>query len=287
MTFSAEQLAQNSDFPASLQFLARELRGMFDAGPRLARLLASHQRWLLTQTAYALHLEYDPSDPSSGLTAVRLREAITRHKIASRNTVLSFIDELTTYRFISPSVEHKRRPRRFEPAEISSTAMLGWLSANLAALDLLDNGERARILGTRPEIFHLTQPRLARSCLENEGWREPPERVALFLWTEAGGLVVDHLVSKLDLASANGERLDVGHVDTRTLASQFMISRTHLQRLFARAAGKNCLGWHGERRKTHVWLSRDFLDEYCAWQAIKFSLIDEAFHWAVSALRAE
>ena len=70
MAFTAEQLAGNCSFLMSIRFLAGQTRSMFDAGPRLARLLASHQRWLLTQTAYALHLEYDPRDPTSALGMV-------------------------------------------------------------------------------------------------------------------------------------------------------------------------------------------------------------------------
>ena len=42
-----------------------------------------------------------------------------------------------------------------------------------AADDLLDNGDRARILGSRPDLFRLAQPRLARNCHENPQWREP------------------------------------------------------------------------------------------------------------------
>ncbi|MGO8506721.1 hypothetical protein AB9F35_36065, partial [Rhizobium leguminosarum] len=61
----------------SIRFLAGQMRGMFDAGPRLARLLASHQRWLLTQTAYALHLEYDaPGQPHGGETRRRVARII-------------------------------------------------------------------------------------------------------------------------------------------------------------------------------------------------------------------
>jgi hypothetical protein len=30
-------------------------------------------------------------------------------------------------------------------------------------------------------------------------------------------------------------------------------------------------------------MSRDFLDEYCRWQAVKLATVDEAFTWAQSA----
>jgi hypothetical protein len=287
MAFTEEQLAQNPSFVMSIRFLAAQMRGMFEAGPRLARLLASHQRWMLTQTAYALNMEYDPLDPPSGFTAVQLTGRITELKVASRNTVLAFIEELFTYRFITHTPgDERRRPRHFEPAEVSHAAMFAWLLANLGALDLLDGGDRAAFLEDNPGLLKLAQPRIARHCLDNLRWREPPEQVALFLWTEAGGLVVDHFMAKVDLDSDDPEKLPVGRVESRALAAEFMMSRTHLQRLFAKAAQRGCLGWYDEPKKTHLWISRDFLQEYCGWQAIKFAYVDEAFDWAKAQMEA-
>lgn len=285
MAFTVEQLAGNCAFLTSIRFLAGQTRGMFDAGPRLARLLASHQRWLLTQTAYALHLEYDPRDPTSGLTAVGLTGRITAHKVASRNTVLAFIEELFTYRFITHTPgDERRRPRHFEPANVSLQAMSAWIHANLAALDLLDGGERAAVFQANPSLMRLVQPRIARHCLEDAAWREPPEQVALFLWTEAGGLVVDNFIARMDPEDTRAGKFLVGRVETRALAADFMMSRTHLQRLLAKAAQRGCVGWHDEPRKTHLWISRHFVEEYCAWQAVKFAYVDEAFEWATARI---
>ncbi|AIC26533.1 MULTISPECIES: hypothetical protein [Rhizobium] len=285
MAFTAEQLAGNCAFLTSIRFLAGQTRGMFDAGPRLARLLASHQRWLLTQTAYALHLEYDPRDPTSGLTAVGLTGRITAHKVASRNTVLAFIEELFTYRFITHTPgDERRRPRHFEPANVSLQAMSAWIHANLAALDLLDGGERAAVFQANPSLMRLVQPRIARHCLEDAAWREPPAQVALFLWTEAGGLVVDNFIARMETEDAEAGKFLVGRVETRALAADFMMSRTHLQRLLAKAAQRGCVGWYDEPRKAHLWLSRHFVEEYCAWQAVKFAYVDEAFEWATARI---
>jgi hypothetical protein len=283
LSFSVEQLARHPEFVSSLRFLAEALRDRYDSGPRIARLLASHQRWLLTQTAYALHLEYDPAVPGSGLTVVKLRDIITQYRIASRNTVLNYIEELLTYRFLVPAAGAVRRPRRYEPAEVSHAAMISWYLANLAALDLLDNGGRAATLAAHPALVDLAQPRMARHCLEAAAWREPPERVGLFLWTEAGGLVMDHLISRLDLSTEADGRVNLGRIDTRAIAAQFMMSRTHLQRLLRKAADGGSLGWYDEPKKTRLWMSRDFLDEYCRWQAVKLAAVDEAFTWAQSA----
>ncbi|WP_412064738.1 hypothetical protein [Rhizobium sp. SYY.PMSO] len=246
-------------------------------------MLASHQRWLMTQTAYALHLEYDPAAPGSGLTVVALRDLIIRYRIASRNTVLSFIEELLTYRFLELAPGPARRPRRYVPTEISSEAMFGWYLANLAAIDLIDGGGRADALAASPRLMDLAQPRMARNCLATDVWRDPPECVGLFLWTEAGGLVVDHIMSKLDLGGAGRDRIDIGRFDARMLAAHFMISRTHLQRLLRKSAERGDIGWHDEARKTRMWVSRDFLDQYCRWQAVKLAAVDEAFAWARSA----
>ena len=280
MPFSAEDLVANPKFILALRFHAGRMRGMFDAGPRLARLLASQQRWLLTQTAYALAMERDPADPASGFTAVRLTGEITSRKVASRNTVLSFIEELFTYRFIAyePGAE-RRRPRHFEPAEISHQAIFGWLISNLGALDLVDGGSRAAYVEAHPELVRILQPRIARNCLQDPLWREPAEHVALFLWNDAGSLIVDHLVSRMELEGSDSERVVVGHVDTRALAADFMISRTHLQRLFAKAAQQGCIGWDTTERKPILWMSRAFVEQYSHWQAIKFAYVDEAFHW--------
>lgn len=278
MTFTAEQLALHPGFVASLRFLAQTLRERFDNGPRLARLLASHQRWLLTQMAYALYLDQDPDNPLSGFTTVALRDAITEYRVASRNTVLSYIEELKTYRFIFIAEgEENRRPRRYAPTAVSHNAMFGWLIANLTALDMLDNGGRAAILTANPQLLSRLQPRIARNCLSNAAWREPPERVGVFLWTEAGGLVVDHLIASLDCSTRNDGRIHVGRIDTRALAAEFMMSRTHLQRVFAKAAAQDCVGWYDLPRKTEFWISADFLAEYCRWQAEKFAIVDEAF----------
>ncbi|MDK4703258.1 hypothetical protein PH562_13470 [Rhizobium sp. CNPSo 4062] len=283
MSFPIEQLARHPKFVASLSFLSETLRNRYDNAPRVARMLASHQRWLLTQAAYALHLEYDPGIPGSGLTVVALRNLITHYRIASRNTVLSFVEELLTYRFLELAPGPARRPRRYVPTEISYTGMFGWYLANLAALDLLDDGSRAAALVASPMLMDLAQPRMTRNCLAADIWREPPESVGLFLWTESGGLVVDHIVSRLDLSGEVGDRIDIGHVDARALAAHFMISRTHLQRLLRKSADRGDIGWHDEPKKTRMWISRNFLDQYCGWQAVKLAAVDESFAWARSA----
>lgn len=285
MTILPSTLADNPKFLAALALLAKGLRGIYDEGPRLARTLASHQRWLLSQAGYALHLEYDPEKSATGLTVGRLKDLITRTGAASRNTVQNFIEEMLSYRHVRyVQATNARRSRRLEATETTDVAMLRWFSANLAALDYVDGGNRIGMLQANPMAFRLAQPRAARACLDNPVWREPPTRVAIFLWTEAGGLVMDELIARVDPALEKDGLFNIGRIDTRAMAEHFMMSRTHLQRLFKKAADLGCIGWYDERKGGNMWFSRDFLMEYCAWQAIKFSIVDEAFAWALNTL---
>lgn len=281
MPFSARDLIADPRFILGIRFHAGRMRDMFDAGPRLARLLASHQRWLLTQVAYALSMERVDGDASSGLTATALTSEITAFKAASRNTIRSYIDEVATYRFITcvPG-EERKRPRRYEVAETAQQAMVGWVWSNLLALDVLDDGDRAERFRANPGWIRMMQPRIARDCLRDPAWREPPKRVGLFMWNDAGGLIVDYLMSRIDPEDKHPDRLFVGPIDSRALAADFMISRTHLQRLFAKATQEGCMGWDVDKKKPPLWISRAFVEEYCQWQAIKFAYVDQAFHAA-------
>lgn len=276
MTLSPSDIASHAQFAAALGAYAGKLRGQFDQSPRLSRMLASHQRWLLSQAAFALQLEYDPTQPGSGLTTTNLREIITSNNAASRNTVLNFLDQLLSYKFVRIVGDPNRRPKRYEATELPTRAMYQWLLTNLELLDHLDGGNRAETLAAEPDLFRLIQPQIARHACLNPSWLEPPPRVALFLWTEAGGLVMDELVRRAMEHSADGDGYNIGRIDARVMAEHFMISRTHLQRLFRRAVETGCLYWpNGDR--SHCILRRDFLEEYCSWQAIKFSIVDFAY----------
>jgi hypothetical protein len=272
---TASDIVGHPQFITALRAYAAKLRGQFDQSPRLSRMLASHQRWLLSQAAFALQLEYDPTQPGSGLTTTNLREIITSNNAASRNTVLNFLDQLLSYKFVRIVGDPNRRPKRYEATELPTQAMFQWLVTNFEVLDQLDGGDRATTLLAQPELFRLIQPQIARRACLDPSWLEPPPRVALFLWTEAGGLVMDELVRRAMELDPDGEGYNIGRIDARIMAEHFMISRTHLQRLLRRAVESGCLYWpDGDR--SHCILRRDFLDEYCSWQAIKFAIVDFA-----------
>lgn len=283
MAFTSDELKRNPAFIRALTYLAVNLGDFHRENPRLCRTLVSHQRWLMGQAAYMLFLEADPAQPGSGLTSARLKDLILQTGCASRNTVLAFIEEMLSYRFLRYYPEDEgRRSRRLEPVEVARAGMFHWLLANLAALDQLDSGNRAQTMMMDRDLANSTHRRAVRLCLESKTWCEPPRRVAMFLWTEAGGLVMDELVSRIDLSRRIDGRMNIGRVDARALAEKFMMSRTHLQRLLKKAASDGCIGWYDAKRGGDMWFSSEFLTEYSAWQAIKFAAVDQAFELSLS-----
>ncbi|KPF41122.1 hypothetical protein ACSV9I_08325 [Rhizobium sp. G187] len=284
MSLSVAEIVDHPHYLSSLRDYAASLRGQFDMAPRLARMLASHQRWLLSQAALALDLEYDPGQPGSGLTTTNLREIVTTTDAASRNTVLNYLDQLLSYKFVRIAGDPGRRPRRYEATEISLRAMFQWLITNLSLLDELDGGGRAPQVMGKPELFRLIQPQIAHRTCHDPAWRNPPARVAHFLWTEAGGLVMDELVCRAMEFEPSISGYPIGRLDARSLAEQFMISRTHLQRLLRRAVDIGCLDLAEEGRANYV-LKHEFLVEYCRWQAIKFSIVDFAYEAVCGPVR--
>lgn len=273
MRYSHEELVAHPSLLAAVRNLARMLRGSFNENPRIARLLSAHQKWLMTQIGMALNIE----EGQQGFTVAQLREFVTPNGIASRNTVQNYLDQLEIYRYVEKVGRPTARPRRYRATSVSEQSMFGWYVANLAALDSLDNGTRAQTLMANPALFGLAQPQSARACLGNGDWVEPPERVGLFLWTEAGALVMDEFISRIEDADRQHDRIEIGYVDARALAAEFMMSRTHLQRLLNKAAEQGTMGWVDDSLRSGMWFSRDFLEEYCRWQAIKFCHVNDAF----------
>lgn len=281
MRYSPDELAQHPAFIKGLSDLAQTLRGVFAEGPRLAKMLAAHQRWLLSQAGMALHLE----NGEAGLTIASLRELITPYGIASRNTVQNFLEQLEIYRFIEVVGKNGRYyPRRYRATEMSEQTMFRWYAVNLMVVDGLDGGKRVAQLIGNPELFRLSHPRAIRNCIESKAWREPPASVSMFMWTEGGGLVVDDFIARVKNADVTQERIDIGYVNAPELASEFMMSRTHLQRMMRKAMDAGFMGWTDDAPRSGIWLSRQFLQDYAAWQAVKIANVNNAF---ISALESQ
>jgi AraC-like DNA-binding protein len=282
----ADVLIANPAFLSVLQLGARHMIELYDQFPRTARLVAAQQKWLLTQSAYALHLQRDPADPLSGITASRLLDTIVEFGAASRNTATAFLSEMLAYKLIRdvPGT-HSKRSRPLEPTETAHEAMMLWFRGQMRSLDLLDKGSRVKRLEADPEIFFRAQPIAAKRLIADKAWREPPLTISCFVWTEYGGLILDDFVSRLlNLIPEDGYHRVEG-LRFSELSTHYSLSRTHLRRLFARAEELGSIELkEGSGTSKTILASESFVDDYKRWQAVKFSALDQAYREAVASI---
>lgn len=284
MSLSVDFLASSPRFAEAMAALANRLSEQFDTNPRMSRALVSHQRWLLTQASFALYADYVLLGKGTGMTATSLSDWIVETGIASRNTAHHFVESLRTYRFIRIDPNSPRRPLRYEICEESLAGLQMWFGANLAALDYVDGGSRAVRFQAQPDLLFRVQPEFARRCLANPAWREPSPRIGLLQWTECGALVMDQFLQLAVAARVEDGFFDLGVLNIPSMAERFLMSRTHLQRTLKKAEDYGCIKRSGNRRGSHMLLSVEFFQEYCAWIAIKAAILDEIFENVVMHL---
>jgi len=266
--------------------IALHLIGIHKRAPRLARLAASHQKWLLTQTLFAMHTGRDKSNPVSGLTAGRMMQVAKEFDLASKNTAASFLAELIAYKFLrdAPDETPDRRLRRLETTELSEEAMASWFQGHMVCLDQLDGGNRASLTADDPRLFYLAQPRAARALIQDPVWKEPRASIGHFLWSDVGGLVLHDLISRLPDDAREQNSILLKGVSISEIANEFGISLTNLKRMFKKAEGDDMLGWESPRSRGALWLSRTFIEDYFHWQSAKFAELDSAIHWAAGQI---
>ncbi|WEX75974.1 hypothetical protein PYH37_004233 [Sinorhizobium numidicum] len=278
--FGADALLQNPEFLEVLQAGARTLISVNDLFPRVARMVASHQKWMLTQAAYALHLERDRTNPESGITAARLLKFMRDTGGASRNTTAAFLAELVAYKLLRTADGRRtKRTRPLEPTELSERAMQLWFTAQMSTLDLLDGGTRVKRVEADGTIFERAQPLAARRLLSDAKWTRPPEGVAIFVWSESGGVLLDDLMARPTSLTPVDGKVWI-NVNLASFAEHYLISNTHVRRLFARAEAAGFLGRADDRTRGRFWLSARLIEEYAFWQAVKFEALASAFNRA-------
>lgn len=284
---SREEMLYHPRFLEIERQIASHLFDIHHRAPRLARLAASHRKWLLTQMLFAMHVGRDRRDPRSGLTAGRFMQAATGQKVASKNTAASFLSELVAYKFLRDVADETpdRRLRLLETTPVSWDAMHSWFMGHMKCLDYLDGGNRAVAVTADIRLFELAQPRAADILLLEPVWRTPRDSIGNFLWSEVGGLVLHDLIRRLPDDARSRDRIIVEDVTFSEIASKFGISLTNVKRMFRKAEADQLLGWEKAAGRGVLWLSRTFIEDYFHWQSAKFLELDRAVHWAANRLQ--
>jgi len=283
MSFTAKDLASSDQFLSAILHCANELIAIYCESPRIASIFAAHQRWLLAQAGFALYNGL-PDDPVKGLYSARFVDLVVKQKIASRNTAVAFLQEMLACRFLRPVQGNAdRRTRLLEPTEIAITHFIRWLKTHFAILDSLDGKDRVARLAADPSLFAVVQPRIAAGIFATAEVRDPGATFNIFTWANSGGVIMDYLVWRTGSAETVGDRIVIGPISMKEIRERFLISNTHLKRLFKQAGDMGSVGWTGVPGKSSFWLSRDFVTEYWNYQSQKFAIVDAVaeavFEW--------
>ena len=272
-------------YPAIEKQIAQHLIAIHMRTPRMSRLKASHRKWLMTQSVFALALRRTPEDPLSGLTATRFVETVMRLGAASRNTATGYLAELVAYKFLRdvPDVPDKR-VRVLEPTELSLNGLRSWFNGHLACLDQLDGGDRQSTSLADERIFLIAQPIGADIMVDDPMWREPPDSIGHFLWSDLGGIILHDLISRLGHVDRAAATASCGPVTLVELSETYQVSTTNLKRMFKKAETDGLLAWEQPRRRGNLVLSNRFLEDYFSWQSAKFSAIDQSYQQALTTL---
>lgn len=282
-------IATHPDFEAQLSAIGRALTGIHDTAPQMVRYMASIQRWLLTQSLFALHFNRDPARPTTGITASRLLEIAIRTGAASRNTAAAHLAELIAYKLVEDAPDcSSKRVRPLVMTERTEAAMALWFRAHLTGLDALDGGDRVARLDADPDLFPRAHGRAAAVLVDNPAWNTPPESVGAFVWTDSGSNVLHDLFSHIpEPADSIDGRIAIGPYSLTALAERYRLSLTSVRRLFQKAEALGVIGWEGSTRSRRLWIGETLVQDHAGWQAVKFAAIAQAFAEALAERDAE
>ncbi|PSJ57881.1 hypothetical protein [Pseudaminobacter soli (ex Li et al. 2025)] len=264
---------------------ARELLDTHLALPQEVHYVADLQRWILSQVTIALHFEHrlDPACPP--ISPSNLLRAIKDTKVASRNTVHTFLMEMKRYRFITPLASEDLRLQAAQATEMSELLIRRYFDIHLRALDTIDNGQRYALSCRHPDILQWAQPRFARLLLALRDWYRPPQTIAKFDRSASGSSILHELVIGVPPLSAEmTSPIWIGKVSPNAFSQKYRISRTHAARLFGIAREAGLIGWANRSNRGECWISPQLVRDYRYWQAVKLAAVSQAFHEACIAM---
>lgn len=277
MSLTVEQLLANLDLHEAVRDQSRALLQVNDETPRLAAVFGTQQRWLLGHLAMGQYFsEVARGNPEPVILMARYLEQVKTLGISSVNTADAFIKEMLVYGIAQHGQTPDRRNRPFVPAPQTIAATRRWVSIHLATLDRLDGGRRLDGLETDDRILSRLHPEITTRAMISPELRSPTQTWSLFTWLNNGGIVMDWLMVGVEPVDPSVKHIPTQLRSVPELAENFRLSRTHLTRKLREAEAIGSIGWEGNRGRSVMWISREFLLEYHSTQAYKLAIIDAA-----------
>ncbi len=270
--------------PQLMAILRNQARAFLDverAEPKAASIFGTQQRFMLAQLGASMVFR----SRNQGILLTHFMAAAAQHKISSRNTANSFLQEMLQYGLASHG--NGISDKRTKPVHMSDYArkmIEVWLSIHLNAIDSVDGKSRAAILTERPEALEFIHPVISDTVLNSQHFRPSKGTISLFTWMTDGGLIMDRMFSSISDPEDETGRMLTTLQSFDEIAQPLRITKAHLSRRMRIAEDNGCIGWTGKRGSSTFWISSGFVDEYINYQVGKLSLISEAFRRATSRL---
>lgn len=276
---SRDAIAANPNFFATQKAVATMLLDVQAQTPRIARHMASHRRWLVSQTSFALAMRAKTEPDAPELTPGRLLAALTPHVEINRKTLSQYLGEMEVHGLLAPPSEPKgdRRLRPVTTTLMAEQGMRRWCEGHLHCLDMLDGGARLAAARNDPDLPFAMQRHMVEIIRADPEWCAPPPSMAHFLGSDTGGILLHALIRMLiDLRETDG-RIYLEPVSIAALAEQFLISVSKIKRMVQKAEEAGNLGWELPRRRGRLWLSPGFVRDHFRRQAVKFECVERGW----------
>jgi len=282
--YSIGEIRNAERFIRCMDGASTDLLGVHRVLPREVRYLADIQRWLLSHATLAVHFEHriDPARPP--LAATGLLTFLQDSPVASRNTVVAFLNEMRRSRLVEPLDSEDRRRRALLATPYAEELIRKYIDIHLRALDIIDGGHRYQLSCEEPALLFHVQPLIARLLLRQKDWCDPPESVANFAKADSGSNILHDLMSATPSEWGDRERVWIGPITSKRISDRYLISQSHTARIFARAREKGLLGWEFSANRGNCWLSAGLIRDYRDWQAVKFSTMSQAVRLGVERM---
>ncbi len=268
------KIAAHADLRPVLKAQANAFLAMHRYMPRMAAIFGKQQRYLLGQLAIAMAFECG----QRGIVVAHFLEAVKTHGIASRNTAISFIDEMLHYKIAQINAlgaNRRSRPIMLAPATIE--ALMTWLGLHLGSLDALDGGNRYSALQQDPKLLAQVHPLVVHHILSSKKTLKPVRIFAFLSDMNDGRVLMDNIITSLHDAPAGTARFSTFVHSYNQLCEPLRVSRTHLLRKLAVSEQAGHTGWLGRRGSSTFWISKELLHEYETYQTEKLANIESAW----------
>jgi hypothetical protein len=287
MALSQAEILEHPELFRLVKLQSAGMLSMRESDPRGSAVFATQQRWLMSHAGLALYFRGLKAGNGNALQITRFLDVVVSAEIASRNTADSYLKEMIYYKYIEPLPSPAdRRLRPIAPSSKALGLVDGWARLHLYTLDRLSGGNRLAAYENAPDALQMMQPLISDGLIAAHAVRNPERTFSLFTWLDNGGTVMDWLMASMDDAPIQAERVAVGPISTVEMAERLTLSRTHLARKLREAENMGSIGWEGRRGHSVMWVSRGFREEYASAQAIKLSIIDQAFEATLGAAGA-